>query len=245
MNIYSTLGQQSVIPSASPTSTDKTAEQIAKEKAEKEKIDFLNLLLTQLSNQNPLDPMDTKDFTAQLTRYSILEQGIETNEKLAVTNDLLKSSSQAASFSYIGKRVEVETNMNTVHDNNLTWSYLVDGKASDVKLTVTDEAGNRIGEYDGSVAQGVQTFSLDTTGSNLAEGQTLYFSVNATNSEGDKMKSRTTAQIVVDGVWSDQKQSFLTAGGLSFRASDVLKIVEEGQTAAAPTPPADDEDPTT
>ena len=135
--------------------------------------------------------------------------------------------------------------MNTVHDNNLTWSYLVDGKASDVKLTVTDEAGNRIGEYDGSVAQGVQTFSLDTTGSNLAEGQTLYFSVNATNSEGDKMKSRTTAQIVVDGVWSDQKQSFLTAGGLSFRASDVLKIVEEGQTAAAPTPPADDEDPTT
>lgn len=245
MNIYSSLGQQSVIPSASPVSTDKTAEEIAKAKAEKEKIDFLNLLLTQLSNQNPLDPMDTKDFSAQLTRYSILEQGIETNEKLAVTNDLLKSGTQAATFSYIGKRVEVETNMSAINKDSATWSYLVDGNASEVKLTVTDEAGNRIGEYDGSIAKGVQTFTLDTTGSGLAEGQTLYFSVNATSSDNEKLKSRTTSQMVVDGVWSDQKQSFLTAGGLSFRASDVLKIVEESQTAAATTPPANDDEPTT
>ena len=226
MNIYSTLAQQSVIPSASPQSTDQTAEQIAKEKAEKEKVDFLNLLLTQLSNQNPLDPMDTKDFTAQLTRYSILEQNIETNEKLAVTNDMLKSSSQAASFSYIGKEVEVETDMNVVQDGQAKWSYIIDGNPSDVKLTVTDEAGVRLDEFDGSLAQGVQSFTFNAADYGLTDGQKLTLNVNAMDNNDESLDHRTTATLEVDGVWSDQKRSYLTAGQLSFRASDVLKLVE-------------------
>lgn len=237
MNVFSTLQQQNLIPSANPVNDGKSAEEIARENAQEEKVDFLNLLLTQLSNQNPLDPLDTKDFTAQLTRYSILEQGIETNEKLAVTNDILKTSSSAAAFSYIGKEVEVETNMNTITDGQAQWSYLIEGDPSDVKLTVTDEFGTRIGEYDGSIEPGVQSFVLDTTGSNLVEGQRLFFSVNAIGS-GDvgSLNSRTTSQLVVDGVWSNQQESFLTSGELSFRASDVRKVIENDGQIEQPQP---------
>lgn len=231
MNVFSTLQQQNLIPSASPVNNGQSAEEIAKANAEAEKVDFLNLLLTQLSNQNPLDPLDTKDFTAQLTRYSILEQGIETNEKLAVTNDLLKSSATAASFTYIGKEVEVETNMNTVQDNMATWSYLVDGDASQVKLTVTDENGTRLGEYDGSISSGVQSFSLDTSALDLQDGAALYISVNANAGLEGNLKSRVTSQIVVDGVWSNNKQNYLTSGSLSFRTSDVLKVIDSEDPA--------------
>ena len=43
---------------------------------------FLTLLTTQLKYQDPMDPMDTAEFTNQLVQYSSVEQAIQTNEKL-------------------------------------------------------------------------------------------------------------------------------------------------------------------
>ena len=43
---------------------------------------FLTLLTTQLKYQDPLDPMDTAEFTNQLVQYSSVEQAIQTNSKL-------------------------------------------------------------------------------------------------------------------------------------------------------------------
>ena len=43
---------------------------------------FLQLLTTQLKNQNPLDPLDTNQFTAQLVQFSGVEQQLKTNEFL-------------------------------------------------------------------------------------------------------------------------------------------------------------------
>lgn len=226
MSIASVLSQPTIIPSAQVDSGDQSAEEIAKAQAEKEKVDFLNILLTQLSNQNPLDPMDTKDFTAQLTRYSILEQGIETNEKLATTNELLKTSASAASFDYIGKQVEVETNIGVVQNDEITWSYLVEGSASDVHITVTDADGNKVGESEGSISAGVQSATLDTTGYNVPAGTPLYINIVATDQDGAHLNTQVTSSVVVDGVWSDGQNSYLTAGDVSFRSSDVLKLVE-------------------
>jgi flagellar basal-body rod modification protein FlgD len=235
MSLFSTLQPQQIIPSANPVNNGQTSVDVARERAEKEKVDFLNLLLTQLSNQNPLDPMDTDEWTAQLTRYSILEQGIETNENLSVTNDLLRSNTTAASFSYIGKEVEVETNMNVVKDGEATWSYVVEGNPDDVILTVTDENGTRLGEFDGSIGLGVQQFTFDASQLNLAEGAPVYLSIRATEGvDENKLNTRSTAKLKVDGVWSNQDESYLTAGALSFRTSDILKIVEGNGTAPAP-----------
>lgn len=238
-SIYSILNTQNLIPSTDPNiDTGKTAEEIAREDAEEQRIDFLNLLLTQLSNQNPLDPMDTDEWTAQLTRYSILEQGIETNEKLAIQNDLLKNSAQTDTFNFIGKEVEIETNIAAVQNGQAVWSYLIEGSPKDVTLTVTDEAGNRLAESDGSVAAGVQTIAFDA--SNLKEGQQLYLSVNPTDGDGNNLNSRITSRLIVDGVWSDGQQNYLTAGEISFRQSDVLKLVnDDGQSY---TPPPAEED---
>ncbi len=230
MSIASVLSQQTIIPSSQVDAGDKTAEEIAKEKAQKEKVDFLNILLTQLSNQNPLDPMDTKDFTAQLTRYSILEQGIETNEKLSTTNDLLKTSASAASFEYIGKEVEVATNIGVVQGDSVEWSYIVEGSPSEVLLTITDGDGNKVGEAEGSISAGAQSASLDLTGANLPVGTPLYLNIQAKDGDGAKLNTQTTSRIVVDGVRSDGKTSYLTAGDVSFRSSDVLKLVETGNS---------------
>ena len=92
MSVISALNTQTLASSNQVEVETKSAQEIATEDAEQQQADFLALLLTQLEVQNPLDPMDTDEFSAQLTRYSILEQGIETNANLTVTNDYLKSS---------------------------------------------------------------------------------------------------------------------------------------------------------
>jgi len=53
--------------------------------------DFLQLLMTQLTNQNPLDPTDPTEFTSQLATYSGLEQQISMNDTLSTMSDSLSS----------------------------------------------------------------------------------------------------------------------------------------------------------
>lgn len=227
MNLFSVLENQTIITASNAGSNSQTAEEIAREQAEEQQNDFLNILLTQLSNQNPLDPLDTEEFSAQLTRFSILEQGIQTNEHLAVTNSLLESGVQSANLSYIGKEVEVETNASVVQNGQATWSYLVEGNATDVKLTITDQSGNRIDEVDGSIGTGVQTINFDASQYGLEEGQQLYLSVNASGANDTKLNSQTAVIVKVDGVWTDGAEMFLTAGEISFRTRDIQKIINE------------------
>ena len=59
--------------------------------------DFLTLLMTQLTNQNPLDPTDTNEFTSQLATYSGLEQQIATNESMTKMSDTLSTMSDTMS----------------------------------------------------------------------------------------------------------------------------------------------------
>ena len=53
--------------------------------------DFLKLLMTQLTNQNPLDPQDPTEFTSQLATYSGLEQQINMNQTLTTMSDNMSS----------------------------------------------------------------------------------------------------------------------------------------------------------
>jgi len=67
---------------------------------------FFKLLMTELTNQNPLSPMESKDFVSQLTQFSSLEQLNSLNNTLASLGEIYLLS-QAAQF--IGYRVEAES----------------------------------------------------------------------------------------------------------------------------------------
>jgi len=233
MSTLSVLDTQTIIPT-SQVQRGESSEERAAADAEQQKVDFLNILLTQLENQNPLDPMDTDEYTAQLTRYSILEQGIETNEKLAITNDLLKASSASTNLAYIGEQVEFSSNIGVAQNGGASWNYAVEGVVDKVDLTVTDEDGNSLYEVEGSISGGVHNLTIDTAALGIEEGQQLYLSVAARDKKGGQLNTQITTNAVVDGVWTDNNQSYLTAGDISFRASDVLKLIEVKDT----TPPS-------
>ncbi len=66
---------------------------------------FLQILTTQLKNQNPLDPLDTNQFTAQLVQFTGVEQQLKTNEFLETLMLSSQNTAKSDAVSYIGKEV--------------------------------------------------------------------------------------------------------------------------------------------
>src|SRR6201993_2681459 len=69
---------------------------------------FLTLLTTQLQNQNPLDPLDTNQFTSQLVQFASVEQQLRQNDQLATLVNLEKTAQSTAALAYVGYTAVVD-----------------------------------------------------------------------------------------------------------------------------------------
>src|SRR6188768_3344449 len=69
---------------------------------------FLTLLTTQLQHQNPLDPLDTNQFTAQLVQFAGVEQQLKSNEQLKSLIEIEKSAQATAALAYVGITVAID-----------------------------------------------------------------------------------------------------------------------------------------
>src|SRR5213080_3361245 len=69
---------------------------------------FLTLLTTQLQNQNPLDPLDTNQFTQQLVQFAGVEQQLKSNDQLKSLIDIEKSAQATQALIYVGNTVAVD-----------------------------------------------------------------------------------------------------------------------------------------
>src|ERR1700677_2198810 len=84
---------------------------------------FLQLLTTQLQNQDPLDPMDSNQFTQQLVEFSQVEQQINTNTNLQTLITQGQSQSGAYATGYLGKTVTVSGGQGALTNGEATWNY--------------------------------------------------------------------------------------------------------------------------
>src|SRR5277367_2795221 len=64
---------------------------------------FLQLLTTQLQNQNPLDPLDTNQFTQQLVSFAQVEQQLRENDQLATLVSLQQTAQSSAALNFVGQ----------------------------------------------------------------------------------------------------------------------------------------------
>ena len=69
---------------------------------------FLTLLTTQLQNQNPLDPLDTNQFTQQLVQFAGVEQQLKSNDQLKSLIEIEKSAQATQALVYVGNTVAVD-----------------------------------------------------------------------------------------------------------------------------------------
>ncbi len=86
---------------------------------------FLTLLTTQLQNQNPLDPLDTNQFTQQLVEFAGVQQQLNTNDSLATLVSLQQATQSSEALSYVGKTATVSGNTATMTNSEAVWALSV------------------------------------------------------------------------------------------------------------------------
>jgi flagellar basal-body rod modification protein FlgD len=110
------------------------------------KDDFLKLLIVQLRNQDPLEPMKGTEFATQLAQFSSVEQLTNINSNLSesiTTNQLMAQSiGNALAATMIGKTVKASGNAFTVATSgNMHLGYSLSTAAASVKVSIRDANG--------------------------------------------------------------------------------------------------------
>src|ERR1700679_3188234 len=134
---------------------------------------FLQLLTTQLQNQDPLSPMDSNQFTQQLVEFSQVEQQIDSNTNLQTLISQGTSQSGAYATSYLGKTVTVSGGQGALTDGKAQWNYNLGAQASSALLTVTNASGQTVYNRSGPTAQGSNSFTWngeDNNGNQQPDG---------------------------------------------------------------------------
>ena len=221
-------------PAADTSKTD-----ASKSKADELKNQFLSILLTQLQNQNPLDPMDTKEFTGQLAQFSSLEQQIDTNSKLDKLLGSLQSNATTSAFTYIGKEATIESNMTAYQSGSADWDYVLGGDTKSVKISVVDQAGNTLFQTtQANMKAGVYGFKVDAADFNPppAEGSILKLKIDAADKDGKTVASAVRTTVMIDGIETTDTGVNMRAGNLLFSMSDIVKVSTPKVTTPV-TPP--------
>jgi flagellar basal-body rod modification protein FlgD len=199
---------------------------------------FLNILTTQLKNQNPLDPMDTNQFTQQLVQFTGVEQQLKTNTFLEALMNASQNSTNTDAVSYIGKEITAAGTKSNLKAGGASWAYNAEAAVSDAKVTIKDDKGNVVYAETGSLTKGPGNFLWDGIGSDgkLKPDGVYTISIDAKNLAGKNVAVNTSTVGVVSAVDFSGAEPILTVGATKIKLSDVTAV-------KIPTPAADpDED---
>ena len=121
---------------------------------------FLQLLTTQLKNQNPLDPLDTNQFTQQLVQFEQVEQQLKSNDQLATLVSLQKTAQATQALGYVGQTVAIDGQTSRLSNGSAGWSFN-SPKPATATINILNSAGATVFSGTYSLNSGVQNFVWD------------------------------------------------------------------------------------
>jgi flagellar basal-body rod modification protein FlgD len=204
---------------------------------------FLQLLTTQLKNQNPLDPLDTNEFTQQLVQFTSVEQQLKTNEFLEAMLTAQTTAASNQAVSYIGKMVTASGAKAELADGEAHWQFYLDDAATAVNVTVRDANGNIVYKETGALPAGTSQFTWDGIGN---QGETYpegaySITVEARNEAGGLVPVRTEIGGMVTAVDLTGSEPVLIVGNSRINLSMVTSVTlpqQEEPPAETPEEPA-------
>lgn len=217
----------SVTGTGSTSSTTSTSSASNAQKAFVQNFDtFLKLLTTQLKNQDPLNPMDSKDFTQQLVQYSGVEQGINTNKNLETLISMYQTNQNASMASYIGLNVIAKGDTASLANGSAQWGYTTPLAAQNSKISVYNSSGTLVWQGTGDATAGDHTFTWDGKDLNGVQQPAGLYRIAVTGSDttGKSYTAQTAVNGTVDGIENDNGTNYLTIGKLKIAMNDVISI---------------------
>ncbi|MGN6148347.1 MAG: flagellar hook assembly protein FlgD [Rhizomicrobium sp.] len=187
---------------------------------------FLTLLTTQLQNQDPMNPMDSDQFTQELVAFSGVEQQINTNDNLKQLISLQQGTTSNNAINYLGKNITITDGSGQLTDGDAHWSYALGGAAASTTITVTDSNGKLVYTGKGETSAGQHDFDWngkDSSGNELDDG-TYKLSVAALASDGSTVESAVASKGVVSEVNFTGSEPYLMVGSMAVPVSAVSAV---------------------
>jgi flagellar basal-body rod modification protein FlgD len=197
---------------------------------------FLQLLTTQLQNQDPLSPLDTDQFTEQLVEFASVQQQVDTNQNMQTLISLQQTSQATSALQLVGSTVTVSgTTASLASGSPATWSLNSPSPATGT-VTITNSSG--ITAYTGTVSLtgGTQAYSWNGQGTNgvtWPAGQ-YTLSMSATSASGQPVSVTTQVQGTVSGVNLSSSPAQVIVNGQDYPISSIQSI-SSGSSSALST----------
>jgi flagellar basal-body rod modification protein FlgD len=199
--------------------------------------EFLQLLTTQLQNQDPLDPMDTNSFTQELVEFTGVEQQVDMNTNMQTLISLQQTSTDVQALQLVGSTVTVSgtsATLSNATNSPATWT-LNSPSAATANITITNSSGQTV--YSGTTAlnAGTQTYTWNgkgTNGTTWPDGN-YTLAINATGANGQSVSVSTQVQGTVTAVNTSANPPTLTVSGQTVPLSSIQSVNGSGSSTSS------------
>jgi flagellar basal-body rod modification protein FlgD len=189
---------------------------------------FLSLLTTQLKNQDPLSPLDTNQFTQQLTQMTGVEQQLLSNQLLQQLVSQSQGGGLTGAVGLIGKTVSASDTSATLQGGSATWQFSTASAPSSINATVSDSSGNIIWTG-GLTPNGAGAQSFTWNGQNQAgvqqtNGGAYTLLINATDATGATIPVSTNITGTASAVQQVNGTTMVTVNGVQVPLNSVTGV---------------------
>lgn len=196
------------------------------------KDDFLKLLVTQLQNQDPLNPSDPTEFTAQLAQFSSLEQLFAVNDSLTQLASSKTDMERLSALSLLGREVTADGGTFRLGKEGATLGYRLEASAKEVAVNVLDAAGKAVASIPAKeTGAGEHFFEWDGKnqyGEAVNPGEySLVVTATAGKDKDGKAETVPASALVrgtVTGVEMSSSGSVLVSTAGDFQLKDIVRV---------------------
>lgn len=189
---------------------------------------FLTMLVAQLQHQDPLNPMDGTDFTAQLAQFSQLEAQFNTNEKLDQMVSSMEEGSSKDLEAYMGKEILAEVDAIEVSGGKAIGGFYTLEEPATINVNIYDNKGQKIRSmvvgYKKEGSYAVEWDGKDAANEKVGDGSYKYEVIAITDKGLSKVQ--TTVQGAVDGILYSNGKPYLQVNNTFVNPDSLLKIWE-------------------
>jgi flagellar basal-body rod modification protein FlgD len=190
--------------------------------------DFLTLLLTELQNQDPTDPVSTSDMLQQFSTLTQVADSEKTNSYLSSLVNSMSTLSNSQTVNYIGKTISYSCDNITVSNGTAgNLNFDLAGDTTAVTATIYNSSGTAVNTLSlGSLSSGSYSLSWDGTdssGSTLSDG-TYTVKYSATDTSGSSVTVTTSGTVAVIGVVYNGGVAYLVTANGDIPVSSVTEV---------------------
>lgn len=196
------------------------------------KNDFLQLLMTQMTHQDPLDPMDSKGMMQQFAQMGTMEQLTNISDQMGTLNDVQQAVARSNAYSYLDKDVRVAGGETAVRQGQVpTMRYSLPRDANvRVRINDSENAPVRTMElgYRAAGDHRIEWNGRNDNGDPVPDGH-YSIHVKASTDDGSEVPAQVTTQGRVSGVRFKDGKAYLRMNGQEYSASDVVGLSNRSQ----------------